>query len=189
MLVRFVGTTEELDNKSRQQKTECVVMVQQVAESIVEGFLLQPDKLLSEYFKEKIGGITKEFLNITDAAILYLVHSRNPSAGLIGNKIPDYHLRSDNFPFESLAKEAFVADVYDEVRRKLGDEHHREHPNYQPMFDIRYRCPTCGYEWEERYSAACDSECGKCDTDAIQAVMWKDAGDEWSKEQNRQWCR
>lgn len=54
--------------------------------------------------------------------------------------------------------------------------------------DIRYRCPKCGYTWEEQWPSACDSECGECGTDAIEALMWKDQDDEWSKAQDKEWA-
>ncbi len=53
--------------------------------------------------------------------------------------------------------------------------------------DIRYRCPMCGYTWEEGYTSACDSECPNCGIGNIQSLMWKNIDDVWTAEQEEEW--
>lgn len=52
---------------------------------------------------------------------------------------------------------------------------------------VRYRCPKCGEKWEEEYTSACDSECGKCGTENISALMHKKAEDDWTDAEEKEW--
>jgi hypothetical protein len=53
--------------------------------------------------------------------------------------------------------------------------------------EIRYRCPKCGHTWEEEYQSACSSECDKCGTTDIEALMWKSQDDSWTERQEKIW--
>lgn len=52
----------------------------------------------------------------------------------------------------------------------------RPTPEAKPerMLRVFYVCPKCGEEWEEEYSCACDSECGACGCENIEAARWED---------------
>ena len=45
-------------------------------------------------------------------------------------------------------------------------------PHCQPAFLVQYRCPTCGTNWSDVWSCACDSECPTCgvDIEALDAI-------------------
>lgn len=46
--------------------------------------------------------------------------------------------------------------------------------SHQPMFEIDYRCPSCGHEWREEWSCACDSECPECAQNDVEARDWRE---------------
>lgn len=64
----------------------------------------------------------------------------------------------------------YFADLDDEEEA----ESHFE-PNDERLLDIEYRCPDRGYEWQEQWSCACDSECPDCGTKNITALSWAEA--------------
>ena len=41
------------------------------------------------------------------------------------------------------------------------------------MFLIYYVCPCCGFDWEETYECACDSECPDCGVKNITPVRFE----------------
>jgi hypothetical protein len=46
--------------------------------------------------------------------------------------------------------------------KRPGCEHqHDSEPDCQPAFDNIYRC-TCGEEWGDVWSCACDDDCPRC---------------------------
>jgi len=47
----------------------------------------------------------------------------------------------------------------------------------EPLYEIDYCCPRCGYEWQEIYESACDSECGECGLENITALDYRTCED------------
>ena len=45
------------------------------------------------------------------------------------------------------------------------------------LLNIEYQCPSCGHEWQEQWSSACDSECPVCGLKNISALSWDSVED------------
>jgi hypothetical protein len=78
---------------------------------------------------------------------------------------------------------------YDSQEEADEDDEDDGDEDEERLLDVRYRCPDCGHEWEERYSSACDSECDDCGAKSITALMWKDADEDWSTKQESEWAQ
>jgi predicted RNA-binding Zn-ribbon protein involved in translation (DUF1610 family) len=49
----------------------------------------------------------------------------------------------------------------------MGDDDSSEEEEYLEWFNIQYRCPECGQQWDEEWDSACDSECPQCGLEDI----------------------
>jgi hypothetical protein len=38
---------------------------------------------------------------------------------------------------------------------------------------VDYTCPSCGHDWEEQWSCACNSQCPECGATDIEAREWE----------------
>lgn len=44
----------------------------------------------------------------------------------------------------------------------------------EPTLLIEYRCPCCGYEWDDTWTSAVDSDCPDCDARDITPTNWRE---------------
>lgn len=92
-----------------------------------------------------------------------------------GRFIVGYALASNGMLFRG---ELFTGDEDDarSLARQLADRFAElDAEDEEQWLDIEYRCPTCGHEWQEQWSCACDSECPACGLRNITALSWDDA--------------
>ena len=65
-----------------------------------------------------------------------------------------------------------IAEHFSELDAEDEAAFDAEQQEAEPLLDIEYRCPTCGHEWQEQWTSACDSECPLCGTTDITALSW-----------------
>lgn len=118
------------------------------------------------------GHLTLTTVFVNDIMCQEVVDERNGDAlGRMDEYVGDVADLIVTEGFDDLDLDAALESLDQASPAAFDDE--EEDAEEEETYEIDYRCPECGHEWQEIWSCACDSTCPACGLRDITALAYR----------------